>query len=254
MNRLFIGIIPARFASTRFPGKPLAVIHGKSMIQRVYEQAVQALDTVFVATDDDRIFQAVRNFGGNVLMTSSSHPSGTDRCAEAVILAEKEKEQHFDVVLNIQGDEPFIQPRQLELIQECFGDETTQIATLVKRADSQDALFDPNRAKVVLNRKHEAIYFSRSVIPYIRGKETRQWMNAHPFYLHIGLYGYRRDVLPALTRLNRSSLESAESLEQLRWIENGYRISVRVTQYDSFGVDTPEDLAKLAGMINRGDI
>lgn len=241
----YLGIIPARFASSRFPGKPLAEIHGKPMIRRVYEQASKALETVYVATDDERIFNAVKEFGGKVVMTSALHKSGTDRCAEAAVLAEREQSAHYDVVLNVQGDEPFIEPVQLELLKSCFSDRNTQIATLVKKVTSKDELFDPNRPKVVVSGRQEALYFSRSAIPYIRNAEHDSWLNAHEFFIHIGLYGFRRDVLPEITALPQSPLELAESLEQLRWIENGYRIAVRLTTYESFGVDTPEDLLKL---------
>jgi 3-deoxy-manno-octulosonate cytidylyltransferase (CMP-KDO synthetase) len=243
----FIGIIPARYASSRFPGKPLVEINGKTMIRRVYEQACKALDTVFVATDDQRIFDAVMDFGGRVTMTSADHKSGTDRCAEAVALAEQQVKSVFDVVLNVQGDEPFIEPSQLELVKSCFTNRATQIATLVKRIKSTEDLFDPNRPKVVLNHLNEAIYFSRSAIPYKRGMDVKEWINHHHYYMHIGLYGFRRDVLPELTALPQSSLELAESLEQLRWIESGYQIAVRETEFESFGIDTPEDLKKIQG-------
>jgi 3-deoxy-manno-octulosonate cytidylyltransferase (CMP-KDO synthetase) len=245
----FIGIIPARYASTRFPGKPLADIKGKTMIQRVYEQASKALTTVYVATDDARILDAVKKFGGNVVMTADFHKSGTDRCAEAVVLAEKEQKTKYDAVFNVQGDEPFIEPKQLTLLTSCFKNKDVEIATLVKEADQVDALFDPNRPKVILNAKEEAVYFSRAAIPYYRGAEKEQWLQLHTYYLHIGLYGFRRDILPLLTALPQSSLEKAESLEQLRWIENGYRIAAKITAYESFGVDTPEDLAKLVGLL-----
>lgn len=241
----YLGIIPARYASSRFPGKPLADIHGKSMIRRVYEQATRALDTVYVATDDERIFNAVNDFGGKVVMTSASHKSGTDRCAEAVMLAEKEQSVGYDVVLNVQGDEPFIEPAQLELLKTCFSEGNVEIATLVKKVTSKEELFDPNRPKVVVSSLQQALYFSRSTIPYIRGVDHDSWLYKHEFFIHIGLYGFRRDVLPKITALPQSPLELAESLEQLRWIENGYRIAVRVTNYESFGVDTPEDLQKL---------
>jgi 3-deoxy-manno-octulosonate cytidylyltransferase (CMP-KDO synthetase) len=243
----YIGIIPARFASTRFPGKPLVDIQGKSMIQRVYDRSSMALKTVYVATDDERIYKAVRSFGGRVVMTSSGHKSGTDRCAEAVGLAELECGEVFDVVLNIQGDEPYIEPQQLELLKQCFHDPFTQIATLVKKAESVEEVFDPNRPKVVLNGKQESVYFSRSPIPFVRGRDNADWPAYHTFFLHIGLYGYRKDILMDITRLPQSPLELAESLEQLRWIENGFRISVQITTYDSFGVDTPEDLKRLLG-------
>jgi 3-deoxy-manno-octulosonate cytidylyltransferase (CMP-KDO synthetase) len=243
----FIGVIPARYASSRFPGKPLAMIHGKPMIQMVYEQASKAIDTVCVATDDKRIYEAVKAFDGKVVMTSGSHKSGTDRCTEAVMLAEREMSVSFDAVLNIQGDEPLIEPQQLELIKSCFDDPQVQIATLVKEVQDEDELFNPNRPKVVVNALNEAVYFSRATIPYLRGVEKEEWLNAHKFYMHIGLYGFRRDVLPKITALPQSPLELAESLEQLRWIENGYHIAVRTTTYESFGVDTPEDLEKLLG-------
>jgi 3-deoxy-manno-octulosonate cytidylyltransferase (CMP-KDO synthetase) len=241
----FIGIIPARYASSRFPGKPLVEIKGKPMIRRVYEQAVRAIDTVYVATDDSRIFDAVQAFGGKVVMTSPDHKSGTDRCSEAVDIAEETEGLQFDVVLNIQGDEPFIEPEQLHQVKSCFYEENTQIATLVKEIHSEDVLFDPNRPKVVLNARNEAIYFSRSVIPYIRSVEPTDWLNRHVYYMHIGLYGFRRNILPILTTLPQSLLEIAESLEQLRWIENGYRIKAQVTGFESYGIDTPEDLQRL---------
>jgi 3-deoxy-manno-octulosonate cytidylyltransferase (CMP-KDO synthetase) len=241
----YIGIIPARYASTRFPGKPLAVIQGKPMVQRVYEQASTVLETVYVATDDERIFRAVKEFGGRVIMTSSEHASGTDRCAEAVIRVEEELGEQFDVVLNIQGDEPFIEPSQISLLMECFNDPLTDIATLVKKASGTPEVFNPNRPKVVLGSNQQALYFSRSPIPFVRGAEMEDWYRTAEFYLHIGLYAFRKEVLIKVTRLSQSALEKAESLEQLRWIENGFRISVRTTTYDSFGIDTPEDMAGL---------
>jgi 3-deoxy-manno-octulosonate cytidylyltransferase (CMP-KDO synthetase) len=241
----YIGIIPARYASTRFPGKPLAIIKGKSMIQRVYEQASKVLDIVYVATDDERIFSAVKEFGGKVIMTSTSHSSGTDRCAEAITLAEQELGEQFDVVLNIQGDEPFIEPRQISLLMECFDQPETQIATLVKIASLPEEVFNPNRPKVVVSSNQKALYFSRSPIPFVRGSETEDWLRATEFYLHIGLYAFRKEVLLEVTHLPQSSLEKAESLEQLRWLENGFHITVRTTTCDSFGIDTPEDLAGL---------
>lgn len=241
----YIGIIPARYASTRFPGKPLAMIQGKIMIQRVYEQASKVLEMVYVATDDERIFRAVKEFGGRVIMTSASHSSGTDRCAEAISLVERETNEQFDVVLNIQGDEPFIEPQQISLLMECFEQPHTQIATLVKTATLPEEVFNPNRPKVVLGSDQQALYFSRSPIPCIRGVEREDWLSSAKFYLHIGMYAFRKDILLAVTRLPQSVLEKAESLEQLRWLENGFRIVVRITAYDSFGIDTPEDLAGL---------
>jgi 3-deoxy-manno-octulosonate cytidylyltransferase (CMP-KDO synthetase) len=244
MNLKFLGIIPARYASTRFPGKPLADMLGKPMIQRVYEQVVGLLDETAVATDDERIYEAVKNFGGKVVMTSPDHRSGTDRCYEAYT----QWNVKFDVVMNIQGDEPFIQASQIELLQACFEDEKTQIATLVKPFSADDDfenLFNPNTPKALITPERQAIYFSRSVVPYIRGKQYTEWLQTHTFYKHIGIYAYRADVLKAIAFLAQSPLEKAESLEQLRWIENGYRIKVGITNEETMGIDTPEDM-KLA--------
>ena len=298
----FIGIIPARYASSRFPGKPLAMIGGKPMIQRVYEQAKKALDYVVVATDDERIFDCVTSFGGLAVMTSADHPCGTNRCQEAYercslmvnALIDKGElpeelpnvkwNSHQDVVINIQGDEPFIQPEQIEAVKACFLLAGGQIATLVKPFSPQDglqALRNPNSPKVVIAPLEKAaafttatfsldassgvspiassvaspadgiigkaVYFSRSVIPYLRGVKEEDWLQeaerkGKPFYKHIGLYAYRADVLAAITRLPLSPLEQAESLEQLRWIENGYEIRVALTQQKTIGIDTPEDL------------
>ena len=239
----FIGIIPARYASTRFPAKPLAMLGGKPVIQRVYEQVNGVLDEACVATDDERIEAAVKAFGGKVVMTSTHHKSGTDRVQEAF----EKIGQGYDVVVNIQGDEPFIQPSQLEAVKACFEDEATQIATLVKpfvEADGWEALQNPNSPKVVVDGRMNALYFSRSVIPYLRGAEKEEWLKKHTYYKHIGLYAYRAEVLKEITRLPQSSLELAESLEQLRWLENGYRIKVGITNTETIGIDTPEDLEK----------
>lgn len=240
----FIGIIPARYASSRFPGKPLADMDGKPMIQRVYEQVIQAVDDVCVATDDERIEAAVKAFGGKVVMTSDKHRSGTDRCFEAYQKIGK----GFDVVINIQGDEPFIHPEQIETIKACFTDGEIQIATLVKPFSPDDdfetTLFNPNSPKVVVNKKMEAMYFSRSIIPYIRGKKYTEWLPNHTFYKHIGMYAYRADVLAEITALPQSTLELAESLEQLRWLENGYKIKVGITEQETIGIDTPAELEK----------
>lgn len=239
----FIGIIPARYASTRFPAKPLAILGGKPVIQRVYEQVYGVLDEACVATDDERIEAAVKAFGGKVVMTSTAHKSGTDRVQEAF----EKVGRGYDVVVNIQGDEPFIQPSQLEAVKVCFEDETTQIATLVKpftEADGWEALQNPNSPKVVVDGRMNALYFSRSVIPYLRGAEEEEWLKRHTYYKHIGLYAYRAEVLKEITRLPQSSLELAESLEQLRWLENGYRIKVGITHTETIGIDTPEDLEK----------
>lgn len=241
----FIGIIPARYASTRFPGKPLADIQGKTMIQRVYEQAKKSLGLVYVATDDQRIFNEVKRFGGNIVMTSENHQSGTDRLAEAIQKIQVELSQKFDVVINIQGDEPFIQPQQIEEIKSCFTDEATQIATLVKLIENSDDIFDENKPKVILDKNMNAICFSRSPIPFLRNKEKSDWVNHQEFYRHIGMYAYKTETLLKLTKLEQSNLEKAESLEQLRWIENGYKIKVAKTSFDSLGVDTPEDLSRI---------
>lgn len=241
----FIGIIPARFASTRFPGKPLVDIHGKTMIERVFEQTKKALEYVYVATDDERIAAEVHRFGGLVVMTSEKHQSGTDRLAEAIDIIRKETKQNFDVVINIQGDEPFIQPKQIEKIKSCFDNPLTKIATLVKKIENNEDIFDINKPKVIFNKKMQAIYFSRSPIPFLRGIEKEQWHLKHDFYKHIGMYAYKIKTLNELTELEQSPLELAESLEQLRWIENGYAIYVAITKFDSFGVDTQEDLKKI---------
>lgn len=238
---MILGVIPARYASTRFPGKPLIDISGKTMIQRVYEQASKAnLDKVVVATDDDRIATEVRRFGGEFVMTASSHQSGTDRCAEVAA-----KLQGFKVVVNIQGDEPFINPEQISLLTSCFGDENVQLATLVKKINSNEELFNENIPKVVLNSKQQAIYFSRQTVPYIRGCEKEKWLPEHQFYKHIGIYGYKISTLLAITKLRPSGLELAESLEQLRWIENGYQIQTKLTDMETLAIDTPADLLKI---------
>ncbi|WP_165026364.1 MULTISPECIES: 3-deoxy-manno-octulosonate cytidylyltransferase [unclassified Dysgonomonas] len=237
----FIVIIPARYASTRFPGKPLADMAGKPMIQRVYEQVKKATDEVWVATDDIRIFDAVEAFGGKAVMTSTEHRSGTDRIYEAYAKVG----EGFDVVINVQGDEPFIQPQQIESLKACFDSKDVELATLVKpfkKEDGFDALFNPNSPKVTINSNNEAIYFSRSIIPYIRDVHHTEWLDKHTFYKHIGMYAYRSDVLKEITQLPPSSLEKAESLEQLRWIEAGYRIRVGYTYEETIGIDTPDDL------------
>ena len=239
----FLAIIPARYASTRFPGKPLARLGGKPVIQRVYEQVAGVLDDAVVATDDERIRDAVRAFGGRVEMTSPDHRSGADRCWEAYCKQGRE----YDVVVNVQGDEPFIRPSQLEAVKRCFDDPATDIATLVKpftEADGLAALENPNSPKVVLDAQSRAIYFSRSVIPYLRGVPREEWLARHTFYKHIGLYAFRADVLRAVTALPQSPLELAESLEQLRWLENGYKIGVGISEVETIGIDTPEDLEK----------
>lgn len=238
-----LGIIPARYASTRFPAKALVDIGGKSMIQRVYEQAVQAteLTQVVVATDDQRIFDHVEDFGGLAIMTSENHQSGTDRCFEALT----KTEGNFDYVINIQGDEPFISPEPINRLAEVLNGEI-ELATLVKIIDSKDILSNVNVPKAVLNKRGDVLYFSRQTIPYLRNTEQDNWLSEHTFYKHIGIYAYRVDVLAEITKLPVSSLEKAEALEQLRWLENGYAIKAVVTADDSHGVDTPEDLDRVS--------
>jgi len=236
----FIGIIPARYASTRFPGKPLAILGGKPVIQRVYEQVVSVLGEAYVATDDERIFQAVEQFGGQAVMTRSDHKSGTDRIEEAA----QKLNTDADVIINVQGDEPFIQKSQLETVKHLFDDPQTQIATLGKPFESMEAVENPNSPKIVTDINGYALYFSRSVIPYIRGNEQSEWLQHFPFLKHIGLYAYRREVLAQFTKLPQSPLELAESLEQLRWLQNGYRIKVGLTNVETVGIDTPEDLQR----------
>ena len=240
----FAGIIPARYASSRFPGKPLVKIGNKSMIQRVYELARESLEAVYVATDDIMIFDAVLNFGGKAIMTSPDHYSGTDRCSEAVSKIYLETGTKTDVVINIQGDEPFIKSEQIDLLMKCFSDETVEIATLIRKVEPGEDIFNPNQPKVILNSKGDAIYFSRAAIPFIRDAEKNEWSGKHDFYKHIGLYAYRTETLKKITLLPRSSLEISESLEQNRWLENGYRIRTAVTLWESISIDTPDDLEK----------
>lgn len=237
-------LIPARYASTRFPGKPLAEIGGKAMIQHVVEKASSVTKDVFVATDDSRIFNKVRSFGGQAVMTSETHRSGTDRCFEAYEKVKREKQTDYDVVVNIQGDEPFIEPQQIKQLTACFEDPSVHIATLAKQFDNPTDIFDPNKVKVVFSVAQTAVYFSRSPIPYCRGVEREQWIATTPYYKHVGMYAYRPAVLKAITQLPPGRLEKAESLEQLRWLENGYTIAVRITDHESIGIDTPEDLEK----------
>lgn len=248
----FLGIIPARYASTRFPAKPLAMLGGKTVIQRVYEQVAGVLDDAYVATDNEQIETAVKAFGGKVIMTSVHHKSGTDRCYEACTKVGGD----FDVVVNIQGDEPFIQPSQLMAVKTCFDDPSTQIATLVKPFSGDDdfaVLENVNSPKVVVNKNMNALYFSRSIIPYQRNAEKKDWLKNHTYYKHIGLYAYRTEVLKEITSLSQSSLELAESLEQLRWLENGYTIKVGVTEVETIGIDTPQDLEKAERYLQKTD-
>ena len=255
MKLRFIGIIPARYASTRFPAKPLAMLGGKTVIQRVYEQVSSVLDNVCVATDDDRIREAVEAFGGRVVMTSPDHKSGTDRICEAYnkLYPSTDKDTSTDIIINIQGDEPFIQPSQIKTVMECFNDSHTQIATLGKPFTDIEALKNPNSPKIVVDNYGYAMYFSRSVIPFIRGKEESEWIGSYPFLKHIGLYAYRSDVLKEVTKLPQSSLELAESLEQLRWLQNRYRIKVGLTDVETIGIDTPEDLEKAEAFLLKDE-
>jgi 3-deoxy-manno-octulosonate cytidylyltransferase (CMP-KDO synthetase) len=236
----FMAIIPARYASTRFPGKQLAVLGGKTVIQRVYEQVSSLLDEVYVATDDERIFQAVESFGGRAVMTRTDHKSGTDRIEEA---AEKIGSD-ADVIINVQGDEPFIQPSQIETLMHLFDAPETQIGTLGKRFETIEGVENPNSPKIVTDNRGFALYFSRSPIPYVRGIDRNLWLEAYPFLKHLGIYAYRREVLREVTQLPQGRLEKAESLEQLRWLENGYRIRVGLTDVETVGIDTPEDLQR----------
>lgn len=236
----FIAIIPARYASTRFPGKPLAILGGKYVIQHVYDTVSQVINEVYVATDDERIYNAVISFGGKAVMTRSDHKSGTDRIEEA---AEKIATD-ADVIINVQGDEPFIQRSQIETVCQCFEDPNTQIATIGKPFSDMQAVENPNSPKIVVDNNGYAMYFSRSVIPFVRGVERTEWINSYSFLKHIGLYAYRRNVLNEITQLAQSSLEKAESLEQLRWLQNGYRIKVGITDVETIGIDTPKDLQR----------
>jgi len=245
-NTNSLGIIPARFASTRFPGKPLVEISGKTMVRRVYEQASQsALDEVVVATDDQRIFTHVQDFGGNVVMTSPAHRSGTDRCAEVAALPQY---VDFEIIVNIQGDEPFIQPAQIDLAVGVLSkNKNCPIATLAKQIEMPGALFDPNAVKVVFGQNMQALYFSRSPVPFLRNFPQQDWLAKGAFYKHIGLYAFRREVLPALAALPPGRLELAESLEQLRWLENGFAIQIALTEFETTGIDVPEDLLGVGG-------
>ena len=239
-----LGVIPARYASSRFPGKPLVDIQGKTMIQRVYEQAMKAksLSKVIVATDDERIFNHVKSFKGEVMMTSDVHQSGTDRCAEIINQLSSEG---FDAVVNIQGDEPFIDPSQIDSVVEVLKKEQFMIATLVKRVHTEGVIHNPNIVKAVFSSEGKALYFSRSPIPYLRNIPTDEWLSKGEFYKHIGLYAYKSSVLKEIALLPPSRLEQLESLEQLRWLENGYAIGIAETDLETIGIDTPEDLLKV---------
>ena len=234
-----VGIIPARYASTRFPGKPLALIKGKPMIQRVYEQALKSkLDAVVIATDDVRIADAVMDFGGQYVMTSPNHRSGTDRCCEALDLLKTK----YDAVVNIQGDEPFIDPKQIDLLVDLIVRDDTSLASLAKRIDDADELFSPNAVKVVVNQEGNALYFSRNPIPFMRNVDRDEWLIKGRFYKHIGIYAYKADVLHQVAHMEPSALEQAESLEQLRWLENGLAIRMALSDAENISIDTPDDL------------
>ncbi len=243
-----LGVIPARYASSRFPGKALCIIDGKSMIQRVYEQARQCdqLTRVLVATDHEMIKSHVSEFGGDVVMTSEAHHSGTERCYEALELADKGASGNgTDIVINIQGDEPFINPQQISEVISCFDNPSTGIATLAGKINLQEEIFNPNVVKVVFNDNHSVLYFSRSAIPTVRNAEPGIWLDHGPFYKHIGIYGYRTDILKQLVVLPPTSLEESESLEQLRWLQHGFPIAIRESSFRSISIDTPADLKKL---------
>ena len=246
----FLAIIPARYASTRFPAKPLALLGGKPIIQWVYERVSQCVETTYVATDDERIYNAVKEFGGNVVMTSSEHRCGTERCCEAW----RNLGEDVDVVINVQGDEPFIRPEHIGLLKSSFESEKTDIATLAipfTERDGIEAVENPNSPKVTVDESMHALYFSRSVIPYIRGIERSEWLKHHTFYKHLGIYAFRAKVLGEVTALKQTPLEKAESLEQLRWLESGYKIKVGITAFETIGIDTPEDLERASQLLKE---
>ena len=241
-----LGIIPARYASTRFPGKPLIEILGKSMLQRVYEQTKKSnlLTDVIIATDDKRIAEHAKSFGATVVITKAEHPSGTDRCYEAYLNTKTK----YDYIINIQGDEPFIDPSQINLLAAtCNGN--TELATLMIKCNSHEVLFDKGEVKITLNKQNEALYFSRMVIPFIKGVDEKEWHKHFDYYRHVGMYAYRTDILERITKLDPSPLELAESLEQLRWLENGFKIKCSETLHDSHCIDSPEDIEKVIKLI-----
>jgi 3-deoxy-manno-octulosonate cytidylyltransferase (CMP-KDO synthetase) len=242
-----LGVIPARYASSRFPGKPLAMINGKSMIMRVYEQARKStmLSRVIVATDDARIYDHVIACGGEVIMTSDAHVSGTSRIGEVVEKITQEGNFPFDVIVNIQGDEPFIDPKQIDLAVSLFTNPDVQIGTLIMKIHNNDDLFNPNVVKVIVSDSGNALFFSRSPIPFLRGVEQKDWLNKHEYYRHIGLYAYRANIILPIISLSESPSEIAESLEQLRWLHHGYSVTTALTDIETFGIDTPDDLSKL---------
>ncbi len=255
---MIIGIIPARYGSTRYPGKPLIDIQGKTMIQRVYEQASKAkcLSEVIVATDDVRILEHVESFGGKAVMTHPNHPSGTDRCWEVIQAHWGPMEEIFVpplapnglYVINIQGDEPFVAPEQIDELGAML-DGSVELASQMIPVTDAELLFDIGEAKVIINEQFEAIYFSRQVIPYLKGVDPQEWHKHHTYYRQVGMYAYRADILEKITRLPVSPLEKAESLEQLRWLQNGFKIKMGLTTYESHCIDTPEDVEKILHFI-----
>jgi len=247
-----LGIIPARYGSTRLEGKPLADIEGKPMIQWVYENASQAIDKIVVATDDKRIFDAIKKFGGRVVMTSKEHNTGTNRCLEALEIISKEDGYQPDVVINVQGDEPLLKPDQIKTLINCFNDKDTELATLVIPATNEDDLDYKNGCFVVFDTNNNALYFSRTAIPFIHGVPQNKWLDYHTFYKHLGMYGYTPQALKDFASMERTSLEKAESLEQNRWLQNGRKIKVGLTYFDSVSVDTIEDLEKVREIVKRG--
>jgi len=240
-----LAIIPARYASTRFPGKPLIDINGKTMIQRVYDSVASLIDDVIIATDDSRIKDEIERFNGNYVMTLATHKSGTDRCAEALLKFEQKTGKQFDAVINIQGDEPFIEEEHIKKVIEVLQKPNAQIASLVKKIELNEDIFNPDKPKVIVDKNNFAIYFSRSAIPYIRDSEKKNWHLKHVFYKHIGIYAYKSDILKKITKLEQSNLEKSESLEQNRWIENGYKIAINYTDKESISIDTKDDLDKI---------
>lgn len=248
----FLSVIPARYHSSRFEGKPLVDIFGLPMVVRVYRRALKVFDDVVIATDDYRIEEIAKKYSCNVVMTSKEHRSGTDRCAEVISCIKQYSCQKFDVVVNVQGDEPFIHIEQLNQIRDCFENNDTKIATLIKQFTKTENIFNPNSPKVIVDKDFNAIYFSRSPIPYLIGKDKDSWQDNHKYYKHIGLYAYRSDVLLQLTQLEPGILEKCESLEQLRWIESGYKIKCVETSLQSHSVDTVEDLKEILELY-KGD-
>jgi 3-deoxy-manno-octulosonate cytidylyltransferase (CMP-KDO synthetase) len=243
-----LGIIPARFESSRFPGKVLADIKGMSMVERVYKQAIQSklLDKVIIATEDQRVVDHVERFNGSALLTDAGHASGTDRCFEVL----KNQENHYDYVINIQGDEPFIDPDQIDEIAGLL-DGQAELATLIKKISTSEELFNMGEVKTVFNKEMEALYFSRQPIPYYRSMAELDWLQNHDYYKHIGIYAYRSDVLEQISKLPVSPLEKAESLEQLRWLEHGFKIKLAITEHESVCIDTQEDLDKVLATMNK---